>query len=96
MSGTPGVIGWRRVPDSDPCPLCIAAATQRYRTDQLRARHEHCHCGVAPITGTLDPGRVIERMTRQQAAAAGIDVAEAIANTTVVDDPIVGRRLISR
>jgi hypothetical protein len=45
-----GVTGWIRVPDATACALCQAAAGQVYHTSDLMPIHEHCGCGVEPIT----------------------------------------------
>lgn len=57
---TPSVVGYRRVPDPGACPLCLMASTQRYHTGDLLPIHNRCGCGIAPIIGTADPGRVID------------------------------------
>lgn len=38
------------------CGLCIAAASQVYRSDNLMAVHSRCHCEVLPILADSDPG----------------------------------------
>lgn len=51
---------YRRVLNgSKNCALCAIASTQRYNTGDLKPVHPGCDCGVAPIDGDLDPGRVI-------------------------------------
>lgn len=56
-----GVVGYRRVLTSDrACELCQIAATQRYRVSELMPIHANCTCGVAPITGSKDPGQKID------------------------------------
>ncbi len=50
------------------------ASTQRYNSDNLMPLHTFCDCGVAPITGDVDPGRVVnEQLLRQlkESGAAG-------------------------
>ena len=54
-----GVVGYRRVLTGKSCRFCATAATQRYHTRQLRPLHSGCDCGVAPIIGDRDPGRVV-------------------------------------
>lgn len=54
------VVGYRRVPRRGACSLCLAASTQRYRKRDLLPRHTRCHCGVLPLVGTRDPGRILE------------------------------------
>lgn len=55
------VVGYRRVPDAGACRLCLMASTQRYTTGQLMPIHDHCHCGIIPIIGSSDPGRVVDK-----------------------------------
>ncbi|MCU0261435.1 MAG: hypothetical protein MUE78_10480 [Ilumatobacteraceae bacterium] len=54
------IVGYRRVPDADACTFCLLASTQRYNVRDLMPMHPRCHCTVAPIVGTADPGRVID------------------------------------
>jgi hypothetical protein len=61
MASVPRIVGYRRVPDGGACQRCLLAATQRYHVGDLMPVHAHCHCTVAPIMGTVDPGRIIER-----------------------------------
>lgn len=73
----PRVVGYRRVihPErskNGTCGLCAVAATQRYRTDELRPLHDGCECGSMPIVGTEDPGQVLNgEDLKQLYAAAG-------------------------
>lgn len=55
------VIGYRRVLTGRSCVFCAAAATKVYRRGDLMPLHAHCDCGVAPIYGTGDPGKVVNR-----------------------------------
>jgi hypothetical protein len=55
------ITGYRRMPDGNACPLCVMASTQRYTTGTLQGIHDHCHCGIIPIIGSSDPGRVIDK-----------------------------------
>lgn len=55
----PGVVGYRRVLTGKSCMFCASASTQRYKSGTLRPLHFRCDCGVAPIIGDRDPGRVI-------------------------------------
>lgn len=55
------IVGYRRVLSGQSCALCATASTQRYRVGDLLPIHDRCDCGVAPIIGTEDPGRVINR-----------------------------------
>lgn len=55
-------IGWRRVihPEMSAtgtvCGLCLAAADRVYRNIRKMELHEDCHCTLAPVTKTQDPG----------------------------------------
>lgn len=60
-SGHDGVKGWQRTLTGKSCSLCAIASTQRYKTPKLMPIHGHCDCGIAPITGKADPGRIINR-----------------------------------
>lgn len=61
LGQTDGVVGYRRVLEgSKTCGLCAVAATQRYHVGELMPIHGGCDCGVAPIFGERDPGRVID------------------------------------
>lgn len=60
------ITGWRRIirPElsrSGSCGLCVVAANQVYRTDELMPLHNGCNCTVAPITLTSDPGLTLNR-----------------------------------
>lgn len=55
------VVGYRRTLTGKSCALCATASTQRYHGDQLMPIHGRCDCGVAPIKGRQDPGRVINQ-----------------------------------
>ncbi|NED96454.1 hypothetical protein G1H11_14180 [Phytoactinopolyspora alkaliphila] len=61
MSRRTGVVGYRRVlgPGKN-CDLCIVASTQRYHRGELMPIHPGCGCTVETITGTRDPGQVID------------------------------------
>lgn len=62
MSGRDDVVGYRRLLEgSRNCALCVVASTQRYRKGQLRPIHGGCDCGVQPIIGRFDPGRVLNQ-----------------------------------
>lgn len=55
------VVGYRRVLTGRSCAFCAVASTQRYHRAELMPLHSHCDCGVVPIVGSRDPGRVINR-----------------------------------
>jgi hypothetical protein len=92
----PRVVGYRRVihperSENGTCGLCAVAATQRYRTDELRPLHDGCECGSMPIVGTKDPGQVLNDEDLEQLyAAAGEAVAiggrQARARSTARED----------
>jgi hypothetical protein len=44
------IVGYQRVPDAGACEFCRTVAGQRYRVEQLMPLHNHCGCGVEPIT----------------------------------------------
>lgn len=50
------VTGFRRRPEADACPLCLRAASQRYKRGDLLPIHARCNCDVVPIFGRRDPG----------------------------------------
>lgn len=55
------IVGYSRVLTGKSCALCATASSQRYHRGDLMPIHAHCDCGVAPIYGTADPGRVINQ-----------------------------------
>lgn len=60
MTRSSRIVGHRRVPEAGACPFCLLVSTQRYTVDELQPVHNNCHCGVIPIIGSKDPGRVLE------------------------------------
>ena len=61
LAANPQAIGWRRVIHPElsrdgTCGLCIAAADRTYSIATLAPLHGRCHCTVAPVTRTADPG----------------------------------------
>jgi len=83
MRQIPRVKGYRRVPDASACEFCLVASTQRYHVGSLMPIHPGCHCGIAPIVGTTDPGRILDRAAHAQLKADGaidrISSAKAVA-----------------
>lgn len=55
------IVGYRRILTGRSCMFCATASTQRYTSGDLMPLHAHCDCGVGPIIGSADPGRVINR-----------------------------------
>lgn len=56
------IVGWTRTLTGLACEWCRMVATQRYRTAESASfGHQRCDCGVDPIIGDRDPGRVINR-----------------------------------
>ena len=54
------VVGWRRTITGNACEFCRTVSTQRYRTsDSASFGHLRCDCGVVPIYGQRDPGRIV-------------------------------------
>jgi hypothetical protein len=61
LSEEPNVVGYRRVLTGDKsCGLCIVASTQRYHKIRKMEIHPGCDCGIAPIYGDDDPGRILD------------------------------------
>lgn len=65
------IIGYERVPDGNACDLCQIASTQRYYSSDLMPIHDRCGCGVEPITGTSDSGRVINPVRYETLKTSG-------------------------
>lgn len=70
---SPRIVGYRRTLTGKGCVLCAVASTQRYRSDDLMPIHDRCDCGVAPIYGTKDPGRIVNRKVLDNLQAGGPD-----------------------
>lgn len=67
LSGDQRVVGYRRVlTGSESCARCVLASTQRYHKGDLLPIHPGCDCGVEPIVGDHDPGRVIDERTAEE------------------------------
>ena len=55
------IVGYRRVLEGAySCVLCIVASTVRYHKADLMPIHPGCDCGIEPIHGDRDPGRIID------------------------------------
>lgn len=100
LSGEPRVVGYRRVlTGSETCGLCMVASTQRYHKADLMPVHPGCDCGVAPIVGTEDPGRVINgrllgEVHQRIAEDFGADAVDEGAGHDVYDRGHPYRRLV--
>ncbi|NMM93878.1 hypothetical protein [Bifidobacterium oedipodis] len=76
-----GIRRYRRVihPElskSGTCGLCVVAATNTFTRPDLMPMHNRCHCTVAPITESNDPGLKLngddlQKIYRAAAAASG-------------------------
>lgn len=66
------IVGYRRVPDATACKFCLLASTQRYHRGDLMPLHPHCHCIVAPIIGSVDPGQVLDKPLLDRLKADGV------------------------
>lgn len=54
------VVGWTRTITALSCDWCRLVSTQRYHSAESASfGHLRCDCGVDPIIGTRDPGRVV-------------------------------------
>lgn len=60
-SARPSVRGYRRVLTGSSCMFCATASTQTYHSADLAPLHNACDCDIAPLIGTSDPGRVLNR-----------------------------------
>lgn len=69
-------VGYRRVPDAGACEFCLLASTQRYTRGDLMPLHPNCHCSVAPIIGSVDPGQVLDRDLANRLSSTVTDVTE--------------------
>lgn len=60
LADEPRVKFFRRVlTGAESCGLCVIASTQRYHKEHLMPIHPNCDCGIAPIYGDKDPGKII-------------------------------------
>lgn len=63
------VVGYRRVlVGSHSCGMCVVASSVRYHKSNLMPIHPGCDCAVAPILGTIDPGRTINSAILNESA----------------------------
>lgn len=54
------IVGWTRTISGNACEFCQLVSTQRYHSAESASfGHQRCDCGVDPIIGDSDPGRVI-------------------------------------
>lgn len=72
QAATDQIVGWRRTLVGASCEWCALVSTQRYRTaESADFGHANCDCAVTPITGDVDPGRVINRDLLKELKAQG-------------------------
>lgn len=44
------IIGYQRLPEgANPCELCLTAAENTYRSDDLMPIHDNCSCDIVPV-----------------------------------------------
>lgn len=56
------IVGWTRTLGPGSCEWCVQVSGQRYRSAESASfGHQRCSCGVDPIIGDRDPGRVLNR-----------------------------------
>lgn len=66
--GDERIVGWTRTLGAGSCEWCVTVSTQRYRSAESAAfGHLRCNCGVDPIIGTRDPGRVLNNQSAETA-----------------------------
>lgn len=61
MGADERIRGYERVLDGRACLFCAAASTQVYHSGDLLPLHDRCGCTVAPIIGSSNPGKVLNR-----------------------------------
>lgn len=95
----PGVVGYRRIIHPElskfgSCGLCVVAADQMYRREDLLPLHDDCECTVLPATVSADPGLSLNRedLDAVYAAAGGSTAREDLQRTrvTVLDHGELG------
>jgi hypothetical protein len=65
------IFGFERVPDANACQFCLVASTQRYHSDDLMPLHNHCGCGIKPLTTEASASGVINRDLYRELKAEG-------------------------
>lgn len=71
-TGDDRTVGFRRSPSGQPCKWCLVVSTQRYHTaESADFGHDNCSCGVIPIIGETDPGRIVNRDLYESLSADG-------------------------
>lgn len=59
-AGDDRIVGWTRTLGAGSCSWCIQVSAQRYHSAESASfGHLRCNCGVDPIIGSRDPGRVV-------------------------------------
>lgn len=65
------IYGYERVPDGGACQFCLVASTQRYHSDDLMPLHNHCGCGIEPLTEDASASGIIHRDLYRELKAEG-------------------------
>jgi hypothetical protein len=63
--------GWQRITSTNACELCVEAAQQVYRTDELNPVHANCTCEVEPLWGDVEPEAVDDQSVVEQHGELG-------------------------
>ena len=91
LADAPGVAGYTRVTDGDPCELCATAATNFYRSSELMPIHDRCSCGVEPVMGdSFHAAKSVHTGQLKELQAAGISSAPGDADVAVRDHGEIG------
>ncbi len=83
------ILGYRRVPDPDACPLCKLAAGRRYLTGVLMEIHPRCRCSVSVVTEE-NRGDFFGKKGNDLAVTPGSEVIRIIPHGESRDAPSVG------
>lgn len=82
----PTIVGYRRVPNVDACPLCKLVSGRRYLTGVLMEIHVHCKCGVEVITAA-NRGDFFGKDDNDLAIAPGNEVIRIVKHPDTPDAP---------
>jgi hypothetical protein len=80
------ILGYRRVPDSDACPLCVLAAGRRYRTGVLMEIHTRCKCGIEVVTAA-NRGDFFGKAENDLAITPGDEVIRIVKHGATPNEP---------